>query len=109
MFSRKKIAAVSVLLGGLAVAGIPQAYAEGAPLSCTRDLTGNVSCVQKNADHTSQDGKYTLKQAQDCLSSTPVTMPSNGLLNTGSTRIGPAMTCSNTAPEDGESMPQIGG
>ncbi|MFE0189357.1 hypothetical protein [Streptomyces sp. NPDC059008] len=108
MFSRKKIAAVSVLLGGLAVTGASLAYAEGAPLSCTRDLTGNVSCIQKNADYTSQDGKLTVKQAQNCLSSAPATLPANGLLNTGSTRIGPAMTCSNTAPEDGESMPQIG-
>ncbi|MFF4949741.1 hypothetical protein ACWC2K_10530 [Streptomyces chattanoogensis] len=100
MFSRKKIAAVSALLGGLAVtcAGANQAYAGGTSGNCTRDITGNVNCLQKNTSYITEDGKYTVKQAQNCASMRPASWPAEGVLNTGSTHIGPAMNCSNTAP-----------
>ncbi|MGW1378203.1 hypothetical protein ACWD6P_28575 [Streptomyces sp. NPDC002446] len=104
MFSRKKIAAVSALLGGLALtfAGAHQAYAEGPLGNCVRDITGNLSCVQKNTGYTSADGRYSLKQSQDCLTAQPLTWPAQGLLNTGNSRVGPNVTCSNTAPAPGE-------
>ncbi len=48
MFSRKKIAAVSGLIGGLVMTctGIAQAHAAGGPGTCSRDQEGTVTCSQ---------------------------------------------------------------
>ncbi|MFI9047565.1 hypothetical protein [Streptomyces sp. NPDC053427] len=100
MFSRKKIAAASGLLGGLVMicAGATQAYAGGSAGTCIRDTQGNITCMQRNNGYTSDDGKYVVHQAQDCLATKPLSWPADGLLNKGSTRIGPAVNCSNAAP-----------
>ncbi|MFJ9814589.1 hypothetical protein ACIRU3_04825 [Streptomyces sp. NPDC101151] len=97
MFSRKKIAAVSGLLGGLAVTctGITQAYAGGGPGICTRDLQGNVTCIQRIEGELSDDGGFFPHQ-ENCLPTQPFTLPAP--LGNGKTRIGPEVTCSDTKP-----------
>ncbi|MFG2136894.1 hypothetical protein [Streptomyces sp. NPDC048650] len=101
MFSRKKIAAVSGLLGGLAMmtcAGATQAFAVGSTGTCAPDSQGNISCMQGNTGYSSDDGRYVVNQTQNCLGTKPVSLPAGGLLNPGTTQIGPALNCSNTAP-----------
>ena len=100
MFSPKKIAAVTALLGGLAVTGAiaPQAYAaEGASL-CAQGVQGSAMCPSGNTNYTSDDGTYNIHQSQNCMPTRPLTLPGRSLLNPGSTQLGPALTCSNSAP-----------
>ncbi|MEK2475007.1 MULTISPECIES: hypothetical protein [Streptomyces] len=108
MFSRKKIAAVAALMGGLTVACViaPQAQAADTRGFCTRDVQGNVSCLQKT---TSDDGKYSLTQQQNCQPSSPLQLPTHGVLNPGTMLVGPAVTCSNSAPVPGDSQPAMDG
>ncbi|MFB7634156.1 hypothetical protein ACFC0M_24865 [Streptomyces sp. NPDC056149] len=105
MFSGKKIAAASALLGGLASASViaTPANAVAANGLCSRDVQGNVTCLQRSTG-TNQDGGYTLNQSQTCQPTSPVTLPTHGILNPGSAQIGPAITCSNTAPIPGDQM-----
>ncbi|ARF55380.1 hypothetical protein [Streptomyces gilvosporeus] len=95
MFSRKKLAAVSALLGGLAVTctGATQAYAGGSAGTCSRDIQGNMSCMQRG-----DEGRYVVHQTQNCQGTKPLEWPAPGLLNKGSTQVGPAVSCSNSAP-----------
>ncbi|GGU51446.1 hypothetical protein GCM10010211_15150 [Streptomyces albospinus] len=106
MFSRKKIAAITALLGGLAAtcAVIPQAHAADNTGLCRRDAQGNVTCLQRSTGPT-QDGSYTLNQTQSCNPTKPVSIPAQGVLNPGVTQVGPAVTCSNVAPAPGEQAP----
>ncbi|AIA06816.1 hypothetical protein ACFU90_15760 [Streptomyces noursei] len=98
MFSRKKTAVVVALMGGLTAAGlvVPQAHADATGL-CTRDIQGNVTCLQRTTG-TNEDGNYTLNQEQSCVPTSPVKLPGHGLLNPGTTQVGPAITCNNSAP-----------
>ncbi|MFI9047577.1 hypothetical protein [Streptomyces sp. NPDC053427] len=102
MFSRKKIAALSGLLGGLAMtyAGATQAYAGGSEGDCHRSALGNRICVYKGQSlYKSKHGRIVIRQAKDCSAASRqrVFWPESGLLNSGFgiTRIGPAMECSN--------------
>ncbi|MEU7642623.1 MULTISPECIES: hypothetical protein [unclassified Streptomyces] len=99
MFSRKKIAAVVALMGGLTTAGFiaPQAHAADTTGLCSRDIQGNVTCLQRTTG-ANEDGRYTLDQAKSCMPTSPVTLPAHGLLNPGTTQVGPAITCNNAAP-----------
>ncbi|MGD3108314.1 hypothetical protein [Streptomyces sp. YGL11-2] len=103
MFSRKKIAAITALLGGLAAtcAVVTPAHAADTTGLCRRDVQGNVTCLQRSNGPT-QDGSYTLNQTQSCNPTKPVSIPAQGVLNPGSTTVGPAVTCSNVAPAPGE-------
>ncbi|MFI6683137.1 hypothetical protein [Streptomyces sp. NPDC050485] len=105
MFSRKKIAAVSGLLGGLVVTcvGATQAYAAAGTGSCVSDHQGGMSCVQRIVGNTA-DGDATLRQSQGCVPTEPLRLPVVGLLNRGNMDIGPRVTCSptNPGPERGE-------
>ncbi|MFI1762311.1 hypothetical protein ACH41H_09730 [Streptomyces sp. NPDC020800] len=96
MFSRKKIAAVSGLLGGLAVTctGVAQVHAAGGPGSCTRDIQGNVTCVQRIEGELPEDGVMT--RQDNCLPTQPLTIPA--ALGNGQMRIGPEITCSSASP-----------
>jgi hypothetical protein len=96
MFSRKKIAAVSALLGGLAVTctGATQAYAAGGPGTCTVDAQGNVTCVQRIVGDMRDGGDgFAFRQAQSCVPTKPLSLPVLPVVNNGSTRIGPEVTC----------------
>ncbi|MBT2398249.1 hypothetical protein [Streptomyces sp. ISL-100] len=91
MFSRKKIAAVSVLAGGLAVActSITHAYAGQGSQACTRDILGNVTCQQRIQGQVS-DGDTPHKET--CTPVKPLTVPA--ALGGGTMRVGPEITCS---------------
>ncbi|KIZ18863.1 hypothetical protein [Streptomyces natalensis] len=102
MFSRKKIAAVSALLGGLAItgAGTPQAFAGGSAGDCNRSVMGADTCIQNRQTVHTKHGNYVVKQKKDCSSASKrrEVWPELGLLNNGSTKVGPAMDCTNRAP-----------
>lgn len=114
MFSRKKTAVASMLMGGLALAGlgITQAYAGGVQGDCSQDAYGNRVCVQKSeTSYTSEDGTYHLHQKQDCTTVTRPTVqqPSVGVGQQGTTEVGPTVDCSNSAPApEGFVAPVIG-
>ncbi|MGV9559902.1 hypothetical protein [Streptomyces sp. NPDC003401] len=97
MFSRKKIAALSALIGGLAAAstGVTPAHAAGDPSNCTRDLQGNTTCVQHVKGEIPENG--TIPHQESCLPTSRVTLPAG--IDGGTTRIGPQVTCSPGAPE----------
>lgn len=102
MFSRQKIATVSGLLGSLAViyVGAAQAYADEAPRDCKTSAQGETTCIRKSeVIHTEKDGKYVIKQTQDCTTTyrPRLAAPEYGLLNSGSTKVGPVVDCSNKA------------
>ncbi|MFE0187035.1 hypothetical protein [Streptomyces sp. NPDC059008] len=104
MFSRKKIAAVSVLLSGLAVtgAGATQAYAAATPSDCTRTAQG-ITCMHKSQSvYTNKDGKRIVRQTHECSSNSRhiLVLPRIGVLNEApqTTRVGPVMSCSNKVP-----------
>ncbi|MFG2136892.1 hypothetical protein [Streptomyces sp. NPDC048650] len=103
MFSRKKIAAVSGLLGGLAMmtcVGATEANAGGHAGGCRQSHLGNTVCIHKSDTvYKSKNGMYVIKQKRDCSAATRqrVVWPEAGLLNNGSTRIGPVVNCSNRA------------
>ncbi|MFI6469510.1 hypothetical protein ACIBL5_04485 [Streptomyces sp. NPDC050516] len=104
MFSAKKIAAVSGLLGGLVVtcAGAAQAHAAAAPV-CTHTQE-STTCVQRIVGSAPEGEGYILRQAQGCVPTEPLSLPVVGLLNRGNMQIGPQVTCSptNPGPERGE-------
>ncbi|MFB7494543.1 hypothetical protein ACFC09_07510 [Streptomyces sp. NPDC056161] len=95
MFSAKKIAVVSGLLGGIAVAcaGIAQAQAGAGPGTCTRDLQGNVSCSQRIEGRIPEGGA--VPHQETCQPVHRLTLPA--AMGSGTTRFGPEVTCSPTA------------
>ncbi|MEU9184804.1 hypothetical protein AB0D14_09595 [Streptomyces sp. NPDC048484] len=102
MFSRKKIAAVSGILGGLVVTctGGAQAYAADPPASCGLDKQGTITCVQRVVGKTPEGEGFIVRQSQSCVPTQPLQLPVIPLLNSGRTRIGPEVTCApNSAPE----------
>ncbi|MBV7699296.1 hypothetical protein [Streptomyces sp. TRM70350] len=106
MFSTKKIAAVSGLLGGLAVTctGVTQAYAAAGPGACTRDAEGNITCIQWVTGHPAEGERAIAKQSQNCVPVQPLTLPAPfALLSRGSTKIGPEVTCDSSTPDTSDS------
>lgn len=100
MFSRKKIAAVSGILGGLIVTcvGGTQAYAAGPPGTCGFDPQGNITCVQRTVGHTPEGEGFIVRQSRTCVPTQPLSLPVIPILNNGRTRIGPEVTCSPNTP-----------
>ncbi|MFD5521374.1 hypothetical protein [Streptomyces sp. NPDC127066] len=92
MFSRKRIAALSGLIGGLAVTsmGITHAHATGDPASCTRNLQGDVTCVQHIEGGGA--GRDAIPHQEACMPVQAVTLPAS--TGNGTTRLGPRVTCS---------------
>jgi hypothetical protein len=95
MFSRKKIAAVSGLLCGLALTcgGVTQASAAAGPGNCTVDLQGNITCVQRITGEMPEGEGFVIRKATSCVPVQPMQLPVIPLVNNGSTRIGPEVTC----------------
>ncbi|MFF8725510.1 hypothetical protein ACF073_03325 [Streptomyces sp. NPDC015171] len=91
MFSSKKIAVVSALVGGLAVicTGITQAQAAAGPGSCARDLLGGISCTQRIKGEFPDDAA--LVHQETCKPVERLTLPA--ALGGGQTRFGPEITC----------------
>lgn len=92
MFNRKKIAAVSGLIGGLAVTsmGFTYAHAAGDPASCTRNPQGDVICVQHIEGKTT--GRDAIPHQETCMPVQAVTLPAPS--GNGTTQLGPRVTCS---------------
>jgi len=110
MFTTKKIAAVSGLIGGLAVAcaGVAQAHTVRGPGTCTRDILGNVTCVQRIEGEIPENGQ--IPHYDNCLPTQPFTVPA--ALGGGSMQIGPQVTCSNTtsgAPDKADGKKEFSG
>ncbi|MFF0626980.1 hypothetical protein [Streptomyces sp. NPDC004296] len=103
MFSRKKIAAVVALMGGLTAAGFiaPQAHAEGES-HCSRGEAGDRTCVNRHeAAYRTKDGdRVIIDQTQRCstIDRERVVWPESGTTDNQSTEIGPRMNCSNQFP-----------
>jgi hypothetical protein len=92
MFSRKKIAAVSGLVGGIAVTciGLTPAYAWGTPGTCTDDLMGNLTCTQRIKGEVPEGG--VIPHQETCKPVQPVRVPA--FLGGGTERLGTTVTCS---------------
>ncbi|MER6028347.1 hypothetical protein [Streptomyces sp. NPDC001851] len=97
MLSRKKIAAVSGLVGGLAVtcAGLAQPYAMAGPGVCTRDIQGNISCIQRIQGELPENGA--IPHQENCMPTQPLLLPA--ALGNGTMRIGPEVTCRSVTPD----------
>jgi len=104
MFSRKKIAAVSGLVAGIAAScvGIPQAYAAN-PGTCTNDLLGNLTCTQR-IQGSSEDGA--LPHQETCKPVQPTMVPA--VLGTGMERLGPEVTCNPSTVGVSPDSPTVG-
>jgi hypothetical protein len=101
MTSRKKIAAISWLIGGLAVtgAGITHAYADGDRGECRRDSQGNTTCVYKNqTSYTSEDGSTHVEQTTDCNSKSRDNEDEAQASDSGTTETGSTVSCANIHP-----------
>lgn len=100
MFNGKKIAAISGLLGGLAMTciGVTQAHAAATPASCTTDSQGNTICTQRIVGQTPEGDDFIVRRSVNCQPTKPVTVPAPGLFSNGQTRIGPHITCSDMTP-----------
>ncbi|MEJ8669949.1 hypothetical protein WKI71_20595 [Streptomyces sp. MS1.AVA.1] len=99
MFNGKKIAAVTGLLGGLAMTclGAGQAHAAG-PGVCSLDSQGNIICTQQVQGQTPEGDGFVVRRSVNCQPTQPLTLPNPGLLSNGQTRIGPHITCAEMAP-----------
>lgn len=99
MFNGKKIAAVTGLLGGLAMTclGAGQAHAAG-PGVCSLDNQGNIICTQQLQGQTPEGDGFIVRRSVNCQPTQPLTLPSPGLLSNGQTRIGPHITCAEMSP-----------
>ncbi|AIA06812.1 hypothetical protein SAZ_32020 [Streptomyces noursei ZPM] len=100
MFSRKKIATIVALMGGLTAASViaPQAHAaDGA--NCDRGVAGDRTCVHKTeGTYRTKDGdRVVIRQMQRCSTAARqrVVWPESGLAGREHTDIGPRMNCSN--------------
>ncbi|MEV1079497.1 hypothetical protein AB0I98_14760 [Streptomyces sp. NPDC050211] len=101
MFNGKKIAAVSGILGGLAMTfvGVTHASAAGGPGVCTLDAEGSIVCTQRIVGQTPEGDGFTVRRSVNCQPTEPLTLPAPGLLNNGQTRIGPHITCAGPTSE----------
>jgi hypothetical protein len=95
MFSRKKLAAVSGLVCGLAMTGlgVTQAHAAADPGACTVNLQGDITCVQKITGAAPSGGDFVVRKSTTCVPVEPMQLPVIPLVNSGTTRIGPEVTC----------------
>ena len=103
MFSRQKIATVSGILGSLAVicVGAVHAQASENPRGCKTNAAGETVCVHKTESvHKDKRGTFVVKQTQSCSTTARprLVLPEDGMLNNGSTRVGPVVDCTNKAP-----------
>jgi hypothetical protein len=104
MFSRKKIAAVSGLVGSIAVlyVGGAQAYADDSSGDCKTTAAGETTCVHTSeVVHKNKRGTFVVKQDQKCSTTYRpqlVLADDEMLTRPGTTEVGPKVECSNTTP-----------
>ncbi|MEW2626045.1 hypothetical protein [Streptomyces sp. NPDC048106] len=102
MFSSRKTAtAAAALTGGLAVlfAGAGPTHAEGKPDDCHRAARSGVVCVQKSRTYVDKDGTQTIKQEQNCSTTSRPHVAGLGgtLLKDEPANGGPVAKCSTEA------------
>ncbi|MEV8020466.1 hypothetical protein AB0O76_29875 [Streptomyces sp. NPDC086554] len=101
MFSRQKLAAVSGLLGSLAViyVGAEQAYAHERPGDCKTNVAkGETICIRKSETvHADKHGRYFIRQTQECETVSQPPLPNDHAVSKGSKHVGPILECSNKA------------
>ncbi|WP_246101299.1 hypothetical protein [Streptomyces cyaneus] len=113
MIGRQRIAAVSGLLGALAVlySGAAPAYADDPKGDCTISEQGDIVCIKKSeVVHKGKRGKYVVKQKQACetIERPRFVHPEGNFLNGGDVKSGPVVECSNEAKlPKGFKMPKI--
>ncbi|MER5545678.1 hypothetical protein ACWDBD_37880 [Streptomyces sp. NPDC001118] len=107
MLSRKKLVAVSGLVGGLAVTctGLAQGYAAADPGICTRDIQGNVTCIQRIQGEVPEGGA--LPHQDNCMPMQPITLPA--ALGSGTIKYGPEVTCSTPPRDKGDGKMELPG
>ncbi|MEU9476522.1 hypothetical protein [Streptomyces sp. NPDC048191] len=96
MFGRKRIAVVSGLVGGVAAACVgvtPAANAAAGPGKCTRDLLGNVACVQRISGEVPKGAA--IPHQELCQSVQPTEVPS--FLGGGTQQFETEVTCTPVA------------
>ncbi|MFJ4579618.1 hypothetical protein [Streptomyces echinatus] len=102
MFSPRKIATASALVGSLAAVcvGAGHAYADEPSSHCRTNAQGDTVCVRKNEIHADKDGTHIIRQEQDCSTADRprVVFQEEELVDGGSAGSGPVVDCSNTAP-----------
>ncbi|GGZ78727.1 hypothetical protein ACFOOM_06450 [Streptomyces echinoruber] len=103
MFSMRKAAAISGLVGGLVLTctGITQAHAKD-PGTCTRDALGDITCTQRITGVVPEGGA--IPHQETCRPVQPATQPA--AMGSGTTQFGPSVTCS---PETGRAPAAAGG
>ncbi|MDO0934159.1 hypothetical protein QQY66_21610 [Streptomyces sp. DG2A-72] len=99
MIGRQKIATISGLVGTLAViyGGAGQVYAAVPSHDCKTSAQGDITCVRKS--ETARKGKdgTVVQQKHDCstVERPRLVFPQHGMGNSGTTRVGPVVDCSN--------------
>ncbi|MEU9476520.1 hypothetical protein [Streptomyces sp. NPDC048191] len=100
MFTVRKIATVSGLVGSLAAfcVGAGHAYADGSSDDCRSTEQGGTVCVHKNETRTDKGGVHVVKQLLDCSTSDRprLVFPEDQLLDGGPSGNGQHVDCSNT-------------
>lgn len=101
MFTPRKIATVSGIVGSLAAfcVGAGHAYAVGPSGDCKPTEQGGTVCVHKSETRYDKGGAHVLKQAQDCSTEDRprVVFTQEQVMGGGSQSVGPVVDCSNTA------------
>jgi hypothetical protein len=102
MIGRQKIAAVSGLIGAIAVlyGGAAPAFADDDPKgACTITNQGDIVCIKKSELIRKGKRAYVIKQAKDCqIAERPrFTFQDGQMLNDGTVHSGPVVECSNKA------------
>jgi hypothetical protein len=101
MFTPRKIATVSGLVGSLAAlcVGAGHAYADGASGDCKTTEQGGTVCVHKSESQIDKGRVHIIKQAQDCSTSDRprLVFSEDQLAGDESADVGQAVDCSNTA------------
>ena len=101
MFTPRKIATVSGIIGSLAAfcVGAGHAYADGSRGDCNTTLRAAPSACTRARTRRDKDGTHVLRQAQDCSTSDRprVVFPDDRLTDEGSNDVGQVVECNNTA------------
>ncbi|WP_244181819.1 hypothetical protein [Streptomyces curacoi] len=102
MTGRQRIAAVSGLLGTLAViySGAAQAHADEPKGACKISAQGDIVCIKKSETiRKDKKGRYVIKQKHDCqtIERPRLMLPDDNLVNGKSVHAGPVVDCSNKA------------
>ncbi|MEV7991612.1 hypothetical protein AB0O67_06770 [Streptomyces sp. NPDC086077] len=68
MFTPRKLAAISAIVGSLAAisVGAGHAHADGRSGDCDSAAPGDAVCIRKSETHVKKDGEHIIRQEQQC-------------------------------------------